>query len=261
MLSSVLFSFQFLACEKTKHQVRTSRKPENHHDIVYHGEECWIATNRLKERIAKLGDAKRDLLLDVQKLKKENEKLFKIQKQRKDKVDKVLEYAQKLSRDNANEKEEMQQNFKSKEKEMKDKVDHLEKMLAAADEGRKILEQKQKEMVDELDKVKKDMVKETEDHSATKAELERMQRSHDDSMKMYDISLEETTAEHEKEKEMLKNTITNLEKALQGIEKELDKKRSEVINFPSLSFFLVSLLFTTILLYFLLYCYSHIFQL
>ncbi len=140
MLSSVLFSFQFLACEKTKFQVRRSSKPGNHHDIVYHGEECWIATNRLKERIAKLGEEKRDLLLDVQKLKKENEKLHKIQKQRKDKVDEVLEYAQTLVRDNAKEKEEMQQGFESKEKEMKDKEDHLEKMLAAADEDRKILE-------------------------------------------------------------------------------------------------------------------------
>ena len=111
---------------------------------------------------------------------------------------------------------------------MKDKEDHLVKMLAAADEDRKMLEQKQKEMADELERSNKEVVKETEDHSATKAEQERMQRSHDDSMKIHEISLKEKTTEHEKERVILKNAIIDLEKALQGSEKELDEERRAV---------------------------------
>ena len=73
-------------------------------------------------------------------------------------------------------------------------------------------------------------MKETEEHSDAKQQLKELRKHHDDIIKDYEENINETTAEHEKEKESLKKVVIDLKKTLEYAEETFDEERSEVNN-------------------------------
>ncbi len=120
--------------------------------------------------------------------------------------------------------------YEGKEKEMKDKQDDLQKMLAESNESCEELEKNMKKMADELERLRGDILNETEEHSNTKQKLKELQKNHDDIVKAYQVNKKETTTEHKKEKESLSKVVSDLEKSLEETKEKSDEERIEVTN-------------------------------